>query len=238
MRENAARGILEQIVRCAWRTDYTTKATLVRKVDRLQPTLLLDELDAALKGNVEYVEALRGVLNSGYLRSGAYSMCIGQGAHLIDKDFRTFCPKVLAGIGVLPRTVASRSIPITLKRRAKNEPVSKWRQREGRTEASPIHDELMAWAAGAINFLRVHRPDFPPLDSGTGPRMCSSPSSRLPISPETTGPSEPGRPRCRCWDTRRPTTTALASNCSLTSNKSSGLTATRVLSRPSRSATI
>jgi len=91
-------------------TGYTTKATLVRKVDRQQPTLLLDELDAALKTDVEYVEALRGVLNGGYLRSGTYSMCVGQGANLTDKDFHTFGAKILAGIGTLPRTVASRSI--------------------------------------------------------------------------------------------------------------------------------
>jgi hypothetical protein len=153
--------ILVAIVARPWMTAYTTKATLVRKVDRQQPTLLLDELDAALKTDQEYVEGVRGVLNSGYLRSGVYSMCVGQGANLTDRDFRTFGPKILAGIGTLPRSVASRSIPIALKRRAKNEPVARWREREGRAEAAPIHDALTAWAPPAINRLRVARPEFP-----------------------------------------------------------------------------
>src|SRR5439155_5394657 len=47
--------ILVPVVARPWLTAYTTKATLVRKVDRQQPTLLLDELDAALKTDKEYV---------------------------------------------------------------------------------------------------------------------------------------------------------------------------------------
>ena len=108
--------------------------------------MLLDELDAALNTDREYVEALRGVLNGGYLRSGTYSMCVGQGATLSDKDFHTFCPKVLSGIGTLPRTVATRSVPIQLRRRGRLEPIAKWREREGKAQAAPIAERLAAWA--------------------------------------------------------------------------------------------
>jgi hypothetical protein len=61
---------------------------LVRKISAEQPTLLLDESDAAFAGDREYAEALRGVLNSGHSRDGAVSLCVGQGANITFKDFR------------------------------------------------------------------------------------------------------------------------------------------------------
>jgi hypothetical protein len=88
-------------------------------------------------------------------------MCVGQGATLSDKDFHTFCPKVLCGIGTLPRTIATRSVPIQLHRRGRHEPIAKWREREGRAQAAPIADQLVAWAPGAVDSLRAMRPAFP-----------------------------------------------------------------------------
>ena len=43
-----------------WMTGRVTVAALVRKVQAEQPTLLLDESDAAFKADKEYAEALRG----------------------------------------------------------------------------------------------------------------------------------------------------------------------------------
>ena len=74
---------------------------LTRKVDGETPTLLLDESDVAFKHDTEYSEALRSILNSGYRRSGVSSLCVGQGAGLTYRDFSTFCPKAIAGIGAL-----------------------------------------------------------------------------------------------------------------------------------------
>lgn len=53
----------------------------------------------------EYAEALRGILNSGHRRGGKTTVCVGQGAEVGFKDFSTFCPKAIAGIGKLPDTV-------------------------------------------------------------------------------------------------------------------------------------
>lgn len=58
--------VLESIVCRPWLTGRTSAAALTRKIDGEQPTLLLDESDAAFKGEKEYAEALRGILNSGY----------------------------------------------------------------------------------------------------------------------------------------------------------------------------
>ncbi|HEY3926834.1 MAG TPA: primase alpha helix C-terminal domain-containing protein, partial [Candidatus Koribacter sp.] len=107
--------VLNLLVVNPWLTGRVTAACLTRKIDKDQPTLLLDESDAAFNGEKEYAEALRGVLNTGHRRGGKASCCVGKGADT--KDFQTFCPKAIAGIGHLPDTVADRSIPILLKRK-------------------------------------------------------------------------------------------------------------------------
>ncbi|MBI3046850.1 MAG: DUF3631 domain-containing protein [Acidobacteria bacterium] len=150
--------VLEPIVREPWLTGRTTAAALARKVDRFHPTLLLDESDAAFGGEPEYTEALRGLLNSGYRKSGRATVCIAGGADFA--DFSTFCPKAIAGIGRLPDTVADRSIPIVLRRRRRDEPCARWRERDGRAEAMPIRDRLATWAKEAAA-LRDARPELP-----------------------------------------------------------------------------
>ena len=154
--------VLEQIVARPWLTGRTSAAALVRKVDADKPTLELDESDAAFRGEKDYAEALRGILNTGYKRSGKASLCIGKGADLTVRDFSTFCPKVIAGIGSLPDTVADRAIPIVLVRKMNSEPVARWRDRDGREEAAPIRTSLASWAPTAIETLRAARPTLPP----------------------------------------------------------------------------
>jgi hypothetical protein len=155
--------VQEQLVPRPWLTGRTSAAALVRKVDADTPTLLLDESDAAFKGEKEYAEALRGILNSGYKRSGRATVCTGKGADIKAQDFSTFCPKAIAGIGKLPDTVADRSIPITLQRRMATEPIARWRDRDGRAAAAPIRQALERWASSAetIEALRAARPDLP-----------------------------------------------------------------------------
>jgi putative DNA primase/helicase len=53
-----------------------TAAALVRRIDRLAPTMLLDELDAKLKVHHEAGENLRGVLNTGFERHGTHTVCV------------------------------------------------------------------------------------------------------------------------------------------------------------------
>jgi Protein of unknown function (DUF3631) len=145
-----------------WLTGRTSAAALVRKVDADSPTLLLDESDAAFNGEKEYAEALRGILNTGYRRSGKSTLCIGQGANLTFRDFSTFCAKAIAGIGKLPDTVVSRAIRIELRRRMKAEPVAKFRERDARIEADPIRAALIAWAnKQTIATLKAARPSMP-----------------------------------------------------------------------------
>ncbi|MBI2187322.1 MAG: DUF3631 domain-containing protein [Acidobacteria bacterium] len=153
--------VLEPIVARPWFTGRTSAAALVRKVDAECPTLLLDESDAAFGGEKEYAEALRGLLNTGYRRSGKSTVCIGQGANIQARDFRTFSPKTIAGIGELPGTIADRAITIQLRRRTTDEPCDRWRERDGHQQAAPLRDQLVSWAERAIEVLRDARPALP-----------------------------------------------------------------------------
>jgi hypothetical protein len=151
----------EALVRRPWLTGRVTAAVLMRKVDAEHPVLLLDESDAAFNGDPEYAEGLRGQLNTGFHRSGTASACVGQGANLSYKDFKTFGPKAIAGLGQLPPTVESRSIPIALRRRTKTETIAKWRRREAWDAATPLRTCLTTTMQAAVEALRASRPYLP-----------------------------------------------------------------------------
>lgn len=153
--------VLETLVENPWFTGRVTAAVLTRKIDAEGPTLLLDESDAAFGGEREYAEALRGVLNTGHRRGGKASCCVGQGANIGFKDFSTFCPKAIAGIGKLPDTVADRSIPIRLKRTAQGEKVERFRRRDVESEAARLKAQIETWCSGIIPTLRDTRPQLP-----------------------------------------------------------------------------
>jgi hypothetical protein len=93
-------------------------------IDAVKPTLLLDEMDAAFSLGPA-TEELRGVLNSGHARSGAYIvrlLPVGQGV-FEPRRFSTFTPIVHALIGKLPSTLADRAIPIAMQRKLPQEKV-------------------------------------------------------------------------------------------------------------------
>jgi len=159
--------ILELLVVQPWFTGRATAAVLVRKIDEVRPTLLLDESDTALRDDSEYADTLRGVLNLGYKRGGKTSCCVGDRGSLSYQDFSVFCPKAIAGIGSLPDTIADRSFPIRLRRRAPNERVERFQPNEVSTEAQVLHGVLANCAGRVFDTLKTSKPD--PLE-GLGDR--------------------------------------------------------------------
>jgi hypothetical protein len=147
--------VLSTVAAKPWFTGRVTAAVLVRKVADLEPTLLLDESDAAFKGDKEYSEALRGILNSGFRRGGMASLCVGQGANLTYEDFSVFSPKVIAGIGKLPDTISDRAIKIELRRRTRSE------LRKVGPEAETLKAEAAAWADAHVERLAKLEPPLP-----------------------------------------------------------------------------
>jgi Protein of unknown function (DUF3631)/Toprim-like len=153
--------VLRLLVAKPWFTGRASAAALTRKIAKEAPTLLLDESDTAFKGEREYAEALRGILNAGYRKGGNASVCVKAGGDWDVRDFPVFCPKAIAGIGELPDTVASRSIPIRLKRRAPSESVQDFFEDEAEEAAAPLRGRLEWWAKAALPTLKGARPLFP-----------------------------------------------------------------------------
>ena len=151
---------LEPLVYRPRHSDGMTAAALYRTIDRDAPTILLDELDTRLAG--EGGESLRGVLNSGFKPSGRTTICVGEQHDA--KDFKTYCPKVLAGIGRPWDTVLSRSIPVPM---ARATPAERRRLRKLagatiRDQLAPLRRQALRWAADARSALTEHRfPDVP-----------------------------------------------------------------------------
>jgi len=142
------------------RSGGMTAAALVRTIDSKQPTLFLDEMDAAMGGNKEYAEAVRGILNDGFHRGGLFTKCDGNNNEV--RDFKVFCCKAFAGIGRLPDTIASRSIPIEMRRKRSSEKVDPFRYRAVQDAARPIHSLLEDWTKSAVPHLQMQVPEAIP----------------------------------------------------------------------------
>ena len=139
------------------RSGGMTAAALVRCIDAKSPTIFLDEMDAQVNGDKEYAEAIRGILNEGFRKGGKFYKCDGKSHDL--REFNAYCPKCFAGIGKLPETVSSRSIPIEMRRKTDAESVKPLRQREAGTSAQPIRTRLEEWKArGVAQQLEKARP--------------------------------------------------------------------------------
>lgn len=128
-----------------------------RIVEALAPlTLLLDETDTFLGDN----EELRGVLNSGFQRSGSVVRVME-----IDKAhqpvaFATFAPVAFAGIGKLPDTLEDRSVPIVLQRKGAGETVTRLRSGGSRAHLAELAQRLARWAKDQAGRLG-HDPAMP-----------------------------------------------------------------------------
>ena len=121
-------------------------------------TLLVDEADTFLLRNPE----LRGVLNSGHHRTGAFVLRahVGKGGVRKTERFSTFFPKAIALIGGLPPTLADRSIHIRLKRKLRSEKL----QRFSLTQTQELNNlcrMTARWVADRLNYFSRYNPETP-----------------------------------------------------------------------------
>ena len=154
--------VLAVLVARPLRSASTTEAALFRSLSvSPPPTLLMDEVDALFgpKANGNH-EDLRALLNAGYRRGTPVLRCVGERNTQV-KEFQVFGPKALAGIGALPDTVADRSLPIRLKRRAPNEPLERFRMRDAESEAKELRAQAEEFAAAYLEELAAARPELP-----------------------------------------------------------------------------
>jgi hypothetical protein len=116
--------LLDVISRMALRplaASNVSAAAIFRVIEKCRPTLLIDEADSFLGNSDE----LRGVLNSGHRKGGAVLRVTGDDYE--PRLFATYGPCAIALIGVLPSTLADRSITVELARRRPSEKVQPFR---------------------------------------------------------------------------------------------------------------
>jgi hypothetical protein len=150
----------ELLVRTPLPTMNISDAALFRAIAKLAPTLLMDEIDAIFSPKARDREDLRGMLNAGY-RQGAMAWRMG-GANMRQlESFPVFCPKMFAGIGDLPDTIADRTITIRLQRRTRDEEIERFRRRDVEPEAALLRGRIAEWCEPQLDELRRIRPNLP-----------------------------------------------------------------------------
>ena len=147
--------LLGCLTRRALNASNISPASVFRSVEKWKPTLLIDEADTFIRDN----DDLRGILNSGHHRSGAFVIRTTGDNHE-PKQFCTWGPKAIALIGKLPPTLASRAIHIELKRMLPGDCIEPLRL--GRTKhLDPLLRKAARWAEDHANDLRAADPGLP-----------------------------------------------------------------------------
>jgi putative DNA primase/helicase len=113
--------VIEAVVNKPLVASNIKSAALFRSIELTAPTMLLDEADTFLRGD----DDLRGIVNSGHKRNGAVVRCVGDDHEA--RQFSTFCPMVIAGIGAQHETIEDRCITVALRRKRSDEAVESFR---------------------------------------------------------------------------------------------------------------
>jgi putative DNA primase/helicase len=140
----------------ACRTEFesnVTPSSMFRYVHAKQPTLLIDEGETFLTEDRE----MRGILNSGHSRAGAYVMRT-QGAKFV--RFSTWGSKAIALNGKLPGTLADRSITVAMQRKKRSEQRPRYRDRDCH-EFHGLRSRTLRWAIDNFNALENSDPKVP-----------------------------------------------------------------------------
>jgi putative DNA primase/helicase len=154
--------VLERLTRRPFFVSGISAAALLRMIEQHAPTMLIDEIDAQMKGDREMAEALRGLINSGFDRAGARHVKNvptpegGFEPHV----FSTWCPMLLAGIGKVPDTVADRSITVEMMRKHRDEKVKQLRGRDG-GDLRDLGRKIARWGADNRNAIEQADPKIP-----------------------------------------------------------------------------
>jgi len=132
---------------------HLTPATLFRIIESEKPTLLIDEADTFLNNN-----DLRGVLNSGFSRSGMAAVLRTVNGGTV--RFSTWAPKAIACIGKLADTLQDRAIEVRLQRKCRTEKVGRLGDIDPQVFAT-LQDQALAWVTAHTESLRTARPVIP-----------------------------------------------------------------------------
>jgi hypothetical protein len=158
--------ILALLCRSAKLTLSTTTAALYRRIAAAgehPPTVLQDEADAVFTGKgTPQAEELRALFNAGYKRGATVDRCEGDAKNMVVREFPVFAPVALAGLaGKMPATITDRAITIHMRRRAPDETVADFRERDAAATAEPLRERIDQWVTALADKLTSARPTMP-----------------------------------------------------------------------------
>lgn len=144
--------LMELLVKKPIKVDNISPAALFRTVEKWQPTLLIDEVDAFLKGN----EDARGIINSGHKPNGKVLRLVGNNHE--PHAFSTWGAKALCGIGAIAATLDSRSIRLELRRKMPGENTANLRH-ASRSETDKLARQLARFYEDSHGSVKNARPE-------------------------------------------------------------------------------
>jgi Protein of unknown function (DUF3631) len=134
-----------------------TPSALFRYIEKVRPTLLIDEADSFVKDN----EELRGILNSGHTKTAAYVIRTVEvaGDHK-PRRFSTWAAKAIATIMKLADTLVDRAVTVPLQRKPPGARVERLRRRDN-DEFAKLRSQAARWAADNFEHLADPDPQMP-----------------------------------------------------------------------------
>jgi len=148
-------SVLARLVNRPLAASSASAAGMYRTIELHRPTLLIDEVDAFLKGD----EQLRGLVNSGHTRDAAFHLgCVAVGRDFEPRRWSTWTPKIFSGIGRLADTIEDRAIIVRMRRRRRDEATE--RLRHG-TRFEEIRSKCARFIADNEQAIRGANPAIP-----------------------------------------------------------------------------
>jgi hypothetical protein len=170
-----------------------TPAYLFRKVSDKAglPTVLYDEIDTIFGPKAKDHEEVRGLINAGHRRGAMAGRCVVRGKIIETEELPAYCAVALAGIGNLPDTILSRSVPIPMRRRAPTETIEPYRRRIHAPTGNALRDRFAAWALTVADQVRA----CPPMPPGIEDRNADVWEALLAVA-DAAGGAWPTAARC------------------------------------------
>jgi hypothetical protein len=143
-------------------TSGIAAATFSRIIEKHHPTMLIDEYDAQAAGDKEMAESLRGQLNSSFNKRSAVVLKSVPlpGGGWDTRQFSTWAPTCVAGIGKQSDTVEDRGVIIRLERKPRDVKVSRLRGKDG-GELAVLARKLARFVADYEHAIRNAEPKVP-----------------------------------------------------------------------------
>lgn len=138
-----------------------TPAYLFRKVSDPSglPTILYDEIDTVFGPRAKENEEIRGMLNAGHRRGAMAGRCVVRGNTVGFEELPAYCAVAVAGMHNLPDTLRSRTVVVSMRKRAPSEKVEQYRRRIHAAEGNALRERIARWAE---TFVLDEYPDMPP----------------------------------------------------------------------------